>query len=80
MKVRSYESGGDGRLRDLTILGCLELRVRHMTDGLEQLVGFEPGHPFQVSQFDRHRGLPKCAPTNELGLVQPFVILISALS
>jgi len=67
-----------GRLRWCGGLGllapvvCLGLGRRDVADGLKQAMVVEPRHPLQRRQLDRLARLPRPAPVDDLGLVQPI--------
>ena len=55
----------------LVPVGRLRLGRRDVADRLQQPVVVEPRHPFQRGQFDSLARLPRPAPVDDLGLVQP---------
>lgn len=48
-----------------------ELSRRDVAQRPHQPMMVEPGHPLQRRQFHRLFGLPRPAPMNDLGLVEP---------
>ena len=49
-----------------------KLGRRHLYQRPHQAVMVESGHPFQSGQFHRLLGLPRPAPMDHLGLVEPI--------
>ena len=60
-----------GLTGELPVVVCLSFCRRDVSDGLQQSVMVEPGHPFQGGQFHILLCLSGCATMNQLSLVQP---------
>ena len=55
----------------MTMVVGLELGRRDVAQWLHQSVVVEPSHPFQRRKLHRLLGLPRPAPVDHLGLVEP---------
>lgn len=55
---------------ELQIIPLLSLGRRDVSDGLQESVVIEPGHPFEGGEFQGLHGFPRCPAMDQFGLVQ----------
>ena len=60
-----------GLTGEMAVVVCLSLGGRDVSDGRQQSVMMEPGHPFQRGEFQGLHGLPGLSAIDQFGFVEP---------